>query len=312
VRDAPRVRYNGVFNPERIPAITKVVEQRMDVAGYLTASSPKASAFHAAGVLHVVVAAPTQRTAEEQALRRCNDDPARARAGGGPCYLYSIDNRVVLPLRATGALTSASVAQAPEASLRDSLLSAMAKIAPTYGNREDQVRQYVESNQHRALAAYPPSGSWRLRGLDSATIAEERVLEACQVRHGGPCVLVAVNDALHASANHATWARRAMSRVTYEGSFDPSEIPVASQTLRQRADVVAYSAASGHKAAAFHPWGRLFLVTGAQTQRAAEEDALATCNGDPDRAGRDGQCLLYAIDNQVVLPKRLSAARTAH
>jgi class 3 adenylate cyclase len=103
VRDAPRVRYNGVFNPERIPAITRVVEQRMDVAGYLTASSPKASAFHAVGVLYVVVAAPTQRAAEEQALRGCNEDPARTRAGGGPCYLYSVDNRVVLPLRATGA-----------------------------------------------------------------------------------------------------------------------------------------------------------------------------------------------------------------
>ena len=138
------------------------------------------------------------------------------------------------------------------------------------------------------------------------------MLEACQVRHGGPCVLVAVNDALHASANEMTWARRAMSRVAYEGSFDPSQIPAASQTLRQRADVVAYSAAPGYKAAAFHPWGRLFLVTGAQTQRAAEEGALSTCNGDPDRAGKDGLCLLYAIDNQVVLPKRLSAPLTAH
>ena len=59
-RDAPRVRYSGVFNPERIPAITKGVEQRMDVAGYATAASPKAAAFHATGLLHIVVAAPSQ------------------------------------------------------------------------------------------------------------------------------------------------------------------------------------------------------------------------------------------------------------
>jgi hypothetical protein len=188
----------------------------------------------------------------------------------------------------------------------------MAKIAPTYSNREDQVRQYVESNQHKALAAHPPAGSWRLRGQDSPAIAEERVLEGCQVRHGGPCVLVAVNDAVHASANDRTRARRAMFRVSYEGSFDPNQIPVASQTLRQRPDVVAYAAAPEYKAAALHPWGRLFLVTGAQSQRAAEEGALATCNADPDRAGRDGSCLLYAIGNQVVLPKRLSAPLTAH
>jgi hypothetical protein len=103
-----------------------------------------------------------------------------------------------------------------------------------------------------------------------------------------------------------------MSRVAYEGLFDPARIPAATQALRQRADVVGYPTAPGYKAAALHPWGRLFLVTGAATQRAAEEDALAACNRDPDRDGRDGPCLLYAVDSQVVLPKRLSAPLTGH
>lgn len=311
VRDAPRVRYNGVFNPERIPAIDKNVEQRMDVVGYLTAASPKASAFHAAGILHVVTAAPTQRAAEEQALRACNDDPARNRAGGGPCYLYSVDNRVVLPLRATGAITTAPSARGTESSIRDTLLSVIAKIAPAYANRNEQVRQYVESNEHKALAAHPPSGSWRLRGQESASIAEERVLEACQARHGGPCVLVAVNDDVRASATETNLTRRPMRRVMFEGLFEPDQIPAATQVLRQRADVVGYRAAPGYKAAAFHPWGRLFIVAGATSQHAAEEQALAACNRDPDRDGKDGACLLYSTDNQVVLPKRLSAPLTA-
>jgi class 3 adenylate cyclase len=310
VRDAPRVRYSGVFNPERIPAITKAVEQRMDVAGYLTAPSPKASAFHAGGLLHIVVGAPSQRAAEEQALRACNDDPARARAGSGPCYLYSVDNRVVLPLRATGAITSVAVAR--EASLRDTLLTAIRKIAPTYAHRDEQVRQYVESAPHKALAAHPPSGSWRLRGQESPSIAEERVLEACQVRYEGACVLVAVNDVVQASANEMSWTRRAMSRVAYEGAFDPGQVPAVTRMLRQRADVVGYPTAARYKAAALHPWGRLFLVTGAATQRAAEEGALAACNGDPEREGRDGPCLLYAVDNQVVLPKRSIGPLTGH
>jgi hypothetical protein len=311
VRDAPRVRYNGVFNPERIPAITKKVEQRMDVAGYSTAASPKASAIHAVGILHVVTAAPSQRVAEEQALRACNNDPARNRASGGPCYLYSVDNLVVLPLRATGAITSPASIGTSDVNFRDTLLVTIAKIAPAYTNRDEQVRQYLEANPYKALAVYPPSASWRVRGAETAAIAEERVLEACQVRNGGACVLLAVNDAVRVSGTEATWPRRPMPRVAYEGPFDPSQIPVATQALRNRADVAGYRSAPSHKAAALHPWGRLFIIAGAASQRAAEEQALGSCNRDPDRDGKDGTCLLYAVDNQVVLPKRLSAPMTA-
>jgi hypothetical protein len=311
VRDAPRVRYTGVFNPERIPGIRKNVEQRIDVAGYLTAASPKASAFHAAGILHVIAGAPSQRAAEEQALRACNDDPAR-KPVGGPCYLYSVDNRVVLTLRATGAITSAAPAHASAIAIRDILPSILAKIAPAYPFVERQVREYLESNGHKAFAAYPPSSSWRTNGWETAAVAEERVLEGCQVRYGEPCVLLAVNDTVHGnSAAQANWPRRPMSRVAYEGSFDPSQIPVSTPALRQRVDVAGYRAAPSPKAAAFHPRGRLFVVTGAETQRAAEEQALAACNHDPNRGGRDGACLLYAVDNLVVLPKRLSAPMTA-
>jgi hypothetical protein len=335
VRDAPRVRYAGIFDPDRIPAVRAEVAQRLDVAGYSTAASPKASAFHAAGMLHVVTGAASQRAAEEQALRACNDDPLRKTAGaGGPCHLYSVDNRVVLPLRATGAITSAAPAAAKsepaattpaspppptplpsvpaqEAVMRDALLTSVARLAPGYSHRETQVRQYLESKMHKALAVHPPSGSWRTRGLSTALIAQERVLEACQVRFGDPCVLLAVNDAVHGNAAETSPPRRSMPRVAYAGLFDPDQIPAAAQALRQRADVAGYRAAPGPKAAAFHPWGRLFVVTGAATQRAAEEQALAACNRDPDREGKDGACLLYAVDNAVVLPARLSAATTA-
>jgi hypothetical protein len=309
VRDAPRVRYNGVFNPERIPGIRDTVKFRMDVAGYLTGASPKASAYHAVGILHVVTGAPSQRAAEEQALRSCNNDPARERFPQ-PCYLYSVDNRVVLTLRAAGPITSAAPAPTPPPAFRDVLLSALTKIAPAYSKGEQQVRLYLESKDHKALAVYPPSATWRTNGWETAQIAEERVLEACQVRYGGPCVLLAVNDAMLGSAAQAYWPKRLMPRVAYDGSFDPDQIPIASQVLRLRTDVTGYRGAAGPKAAALHPWGRLFIVTGAESQRAAEEQALASCNRDPDRSGKDGVCLLYAVDNQVMLPKRLSAPMT--
>ena len=329
VRDAPRVRYGGLFNPERIPAIRDDIAQRMDVAGYPTAASPKASAFHAAGILHVVTGAPSQRSAEEQALRACNDDPIRKTGGGGPCYLYSVDNRVVLPLRATDAITTATPqpalatpglppirspvpsARAAEAGIRDALLTALGKMAPAYSYREQQVRQYLESNGHKALAVYPPSGSWRTRGWDNALVAEECVLEACQVRFGGPCILLAVNDAVHVNVAEANGPRRSMPRVSHDGPFDPNQLPAASQEVRRRTDVAGYREALEPKAAAIHPWGRLFVVTQAATQLTAEEQALGACNGDPDRDGKDGPCLLYAIGNQVVLPRRSLVAITA-
>jgi hypothetical protein len=107
VRDAARARYVGLFNPERIPGVRPAVVERPEVAGYATAKGAKAAAYHHVGVLHVVAAAPSQRAAEEQALAACNRDPVRREAGGGPCLLYAVDTKVVLPLRATAPMTAA-------------------------------------------------------------------------------------------------------------------------------------------------------------------------------------------------------------
>ena len=75
--------------------------------------------------------------------------------------------------------------------------------------------------------------------------------------------------------------------------------------LRRRDDIAGYAASDGPKAAAFHPWGRrLFVVRGAASQRAAEQEALAACNADPTRKGENGPCFLYAAGEQVVLPRR--------
>ena len=307
VRDSPRVRYNGIFNPDRIPSINKLVEQRIDVAGYLTAPSPKAAALHAVGVMHVATGAPSQRQSEEQVLRACNQDAAVKRSRG-PCHLYSIENRVVLALRATGPITSEAPSALSPAALRDSLVGIMAQLAPDYSLVERQVQQYIEAPSHKALAVFPPSGAWRVRGAETPLAAEERVLEACHVRHGGPCVLVSVNNVIHASG--AQPVPRPMSRVAHDGAFEPSRIPGSSASLRRRPDVVAYRAAQGPKAAAYHPWGELFIVTGASSQHLAEMQAIADCNRNPNRGGKDGPCLLYAVGDTVVLPKRSHAPIT--
>jgi hypothetical protein len=118
----------------------------------------------------------------QQALRACRTEAQRPRQEG-ICFLYAVENHVVLPLKATEPLTAAPVAappaaqppaaqpqpaQAPaaqrlgEAAIRARLLKAFAKIlaSESASARESQVEGYLSANQQKALAAHPPSGSW--------------------------------------------------------------------------------------------------------------------------------------------------------
>ena len=136
-RDAPRVRYAGPFNIERIPGIRAPELQRSDIANYPAAAAPKAMAFNAGGVLSPVSGATSQRSAEEQALLACKGEALRQKLEGA-CYLYAVENRVVLPLRATGPISAAAVAAPPEpapseATVRARLLEGLARIVPPAG-----------------------------------------------------------------------------------------------------------------------------------------------------------------------------------
>lgn len=81
--------------------------------------------------------------------------------------------------------------------------------------------------------------------------------------------------------------------------------------MRQRAAVAGYRQQQGPKAAAIHPSGRLFVATGGANQRDTEQKALADCNTDPQRSGREGPCFLYAAGDQVVLRQRRTTPITA-
>ena len=332
VRDAPRVRYAGVFNPERIPALRQKTLLRPEVAAYATLAGPKAAAFHATGILSLATGAANQRAAEEKALKDCNADPVRSRPGG-PCYLYAVENRVVLPLRLTTPMThepstatasspvaniasanpATGVRQSPADIFRGALSAAITDIAPAMSEkgRLTTVTSYHANTSHKALAVHPPADSWRSSDWPNEAAAEQNTLEACQVRHGDPCVLVAVNDKVQDRPSSGYWRTRSMSRVAYDGSFDPQQIPFLRDATRQRRDVYDYKKKDGPKAAAVHPWGRIFVATGTASQHDAEAAALADCNNDPSRDGKDGPCWLYAVDDQVVLAKRLKVPLSA-
>jgi hypothetical protein len=87
--------------------VRATVPKRPDVVGYAAVTGPKAAALHTRGIFTVVTNARTQRGAEFQALKGCNDDQTGRRAGiqVAPCLLYAVGNNVVLPQRLNAPLT---------------------------------------------------------------------------------------------------------------------------------------------------------------------------------------------------------------
>lgn len=326
-REMPRVTYDGAFDVKQVPIITEVVRARLDVAGYRVQPAPKAAAIHPVGKFFVTVNAASQREAEQKALADCNADAQKGGADG-PCYVYAMGDQVVLRRRSTTPISSApdvnppSDPPPPQASpppapsenpVAAAITAAVSKAAPSLAEttRATIVSSYTQDRQHKALAVFPPSSAWRVSGLGSAAIAEERTLEACQLRYGGPCVLMAVNDTVQSPPADGTWPRRTMSRIAYDGAFDVKQVPIVSEAVRQRAAVAGYRQQQGPKAAAIHPSGRLFVTTGGANQRDTEQKALADCNTDPQRSGREGPCFLYAAGDQVVLRQRRTTPITA-
>jgi hypothetical protein len=189
------------------------------------------------------------------------------------------------------------------------LLNALSTLAKSLDQktRDDAAAGYQAGKPHKAIAANPLNGgiSW-VSGEDSEQSAEDAVLERCEVGHDGPCVLVAVDETIKYSGGDQA-IPRAMPRVHYAGAFDPERIPYLVAGVRTRSDVAGYLSAPNFKAAAYHPKGRLFVVSGAASQRAAEAQVLDACNADPSRHGQGGSCFLYAASNNVVLPRRATA-----
>jgi hypothetical protein len=198
-----------------------------------------------------------------------------------------------------------------------SLLNGLAKLAPSASQKalQDTVASYQAGRPHKSLAIYLAdvsqfSAGW-VSGEPNEQAAEEDVLERCEVINGGACVLVAVNDTIKYTTGDPPPPRQ-MPRVHYAGRFDPERIPYLPAAVRTRADVAGYVAAPSFKAAAYHPRAQLlFVVSGAATQRGAEEKALALCNADPSRLARGGPCFLYASNDEVVLPRHSATAITA-
>jgi class 3 adenylate cyclase len=213
---------------------------------------------------------------------------------------------------AEGTPTSPSATPSPPAIKPATLAATLAMLTLAPAARDDLVNAYEGAKTHKALVGVPGTDRhWLVVGRRSGELAQERALEGCQVWSSRPCALIALDELVTADPADGKWPVHDMPRVHYAGTFDPERIPSALPAMRGRADVLGYRDAPGPKAAAFHPSGRIFTVTKAENQRAAEERALGECNAEPVRNGSSGPCFLYAAGDQVILPERRSAPTAA-
>ena len=206
----------------------------------------------------------------------------------------------------------AAAAATDPADLQQTLRKAVQKVLPALNSAHLDValKSYADGKDNKAIAgSRERNATWRFTNRESAYAAEQATLEGCQLFHASPCILLAVNGTVVNTPEDGTWVTRSMSRASYEGQFNPQQIPIVRPEVRGRKDVADYSFGREPKAIAIHPWGLLFIASGSASQASAEAEALKNCNDDPARAGKDGPCFLYAIGNHVVLPLRITGPR---
>jgi hypothetical protein len=204
----------------------------------------------------------------------------------------------------------AASTETPRVSVFEKALNVIfATVAPQVPEaiRERIIRDYEDEKANKGQAIELIGGrAWRSGVHEDQAVAGDRTLEGCQLRYGKPCALIAVNEEIVAEGQLAS---RDMPRLHYEGEFDLAKIPAIRLVTRNRPDVQNYFAAAQPKAMAIHPWGKFFISQGNASLKEAEEAALAKCNNDPERNGKDGGCFLYASNNDVVLSKRLMSSQ---
>jgi hypothetical protein len=204
----------------------------------------------------------------------------------------------------------AASTETPRVSVFEKALNViLASVAPqmSVSLRERTIKGYEDGKANKGQAIELIRGSpWRSEANEDQAVTGDRTLEACQLRNGKPCALIAVNEEIAADGELIS---KDMPRLHYVGEFDLAKIPIIRLATRNRSDVQNYFAAAQPKAMAIHPWGKLFISQGGASIKEAEEAALAKCNNDPDRDGKDGGCFLYASNNDVVLSRRLMSSQ---
>ena len=291
-RNMPRVGYAGPFDPQQIPGLSLPRRGSDDVKGYAAAKGSKAIALHSWGHLFTATGAPDSVTAQQRALDACDDDPDR-KGKDGPCFLYAIDDKVVLPERRDDPTDAVDRYLRIEQALANTTTAEMrANSLPNYRRQKEPKALTLNTRNGKLYWAY---GYY----AESRETVENLALEGCQQTWGEPCVLVATGTVLHAP-DPAKAPLRDMPRLHYSGPFLPTNVPFV---MADRAtDLSDYSSLPDFKAIALRAVStRYSIVSGAASAAEAERQALEKCKtADPTVKS---PCFVYASGGQVVLPE---------
>jgi hypothetical protein len=190
-----------------------------------------------------------------------------------------------------------------------SVILATATPQISAASRKKRIEDYVNAKPNKGQAIELLSGNtWRTTNHENQAVAGDRTLEACQLRYGKPCALVAVNEEIVAEGELIS---KDMPRLHYAGEFDLAQIPIIRFVTKNSSQVQNYFGTVEPKAMAIDAVGRVYISQGNASLMEAENEALKKCNSDPEPVMSRGPCFLYASNNKVVLSQRLISARVA-
>ena len=163
----------------------------------------------------------------------------------------------LLPTAAIGGLTSSE----RKSQFEKAMASIIAANTPTVSNeiRAMLVNDYVGCKPNKGQAV-ELTGSKYFRSCvhEDASLTGDRTLEACQLRYGKPCALLAVNEEIAIEGKPVS---RDMPRLHYAGKYDLSQIPIIREATKKRNDVQVYDRAMEPKAMA-SPLGQAVHICG--------------------------------------------------
>jgi hypothetical protein len=107
-KDMPRLHYQGKFDVGQIPIISSARRTAPDLQNYNQSPEPKVIVIHPWGFTYVSRGAATLKDAEATTLAKCQQEPERNGKDGG-CFIYAINNDVVLSKRFTSPQSSTAM-----------------------------------------------------------------------------------------------------------------------------------------------------------------------------------------------------------
>jgi hypothetical protein len=159
------------------------------------------------------------------------------------------------------------------------------------------VLNYNSLKTHKALTSLSTvAHTYILYGVSTANDAEFLAREACDLQYNTACVSVAVDDGLK-TKDPTRISNRPMDRVAYAGPYRSDMVPLF---IRPPSEAIEYAKLRQPKAMAIRPQGLKIAIATAASLPEAEAQALARCN----EAGSPFPCILYAANDQTILPQR--------